>query len=103
MNNNLIETELLLSKLKNNNFAPNVEVMVSPSNLFLKTSIDFLYGSKIEVVSQNVHNKSNGAYTGEISVEMLKSIGINKSIIGQKDVVIFKSQTKPYLKSLNSV
>ena len=54
MNNNLIETELLLSKLKNSNLAPNVEVMVSPSNLFLKTSIDFLYGSKIEVVSQNV-------------------------------------------------
>ena len=85
MNNNLIETELLLSKLKNSNLAPNVEVMVSPSNLFLKTSINFLYGSKIEVVSQNVHNKSNGAYTGEISVGMLKSIGINKSIIGHSE------------------
>ena len=85
MNNNLVETELLLSKLRNTNLANNVHVMVSPANPFLKISRDFLIDSKIEVISQNVHHKSKGAFTGEISVGMLKSIGINKSIIGHSE------------------
>ena len=41
------------------------------SNLFLKTSINFLSGAKIEVVSQDIHHEQKGAYTGEISAEML--------------------------------
>ena len=32
------------------------------------------------MISQNVHQKKQGAYTGEVSVEMLKSIGINKDV-----------------------
>lgn len=37
------------------------------------------------VAAQNCYFKPNGAYTGEISVEMLRSIGINYCIIGHSE------------------
>jgi triosephosphate isomerase len=37
------------------------------------------------VIAQNVNQNSKGAFTGEISVEMLKSIGVNCVIIGHSE------------------
>ena len=37
------------------------------------------------VAAQNCHNKASGAYTGEVSAEMLKSIGIQYCIIGHSE------------------
>ena len=39
----------------------------------------------IHIVAQNVHFEPRGAYTGEISVEMLKEIGIKHCIIGHSE------------------
>lgn len=38
-----------------------------------------------EIAAQNCHDKKNGAYTGEVSVEMLQSIGIKYCIIGHSE------------------
>jgi triosephosphate isomerase len=59
--------------------------MISPAYPFLKNSVDLLDNSLIEVVSQNVHQAKSGAYTGEVSVEMLKSIGISRTLIGHSE------------------
>lgn len=37
------------------------------------------------IAAQNCSNKRSGAYTGEVSVEMLKSIGINYCVIGHSE------------------
>ena len=37
------------------------------------------------MIAQNVNQNSKGAFTGEISVEMLKSIGVNCVIIGHSE------------------
>jgi triosephosphate isomerase len=39
----------------------------------------------IEVIAQNMHFAENGAYTGEISASMLKSIGVNTVILGHSE------------------
>ena len=44
-----------------------------------------LGSSEIEVVAQNVHFEERGAFTGEISIEMLKSVGVNSVIIGHSE------------------
>jgi triosephosphate isomerase len=62
-----------------------VSVMIAPSSLFLKTAKDLLHDFKIEVVSQNVHQENKGAYTGEVSCDMLKSIGISTTLIGHSE------------------
>jgi triosephosphate isomerase len=59
--------------------------MIAPAYPFLKTSHDLLEDSSVEVVSQNVHQKSNGAYTGEVSIEMLQSIGVSTTLIGHSE------------------
>lgn len=38
-----------------------------------------------EVAAQNCHHKKSGAFTGEVSVDMLHSIGVNYCIIGHSE------------------
>ena len=42
-------------------------------------------GTNIKVGAQNVHFEEKGAYTGEVSAEMLKSIGVEYVIIGHSE------------------
>ena len=42
-------------------------------------------GTNIKVGAQNVHFAENGAYTGEVSAKMLKSIGVEYVIIGHSE------------------
>lgn len=39
----------------------------------------------IKIFSQNCHHEPRGAFTGEISCEMLKSIGVSGSIVGHSE------------------
>ena len=84
MNMTLDESIELSNALININ-KPNVNVMIAPSftNLYLlKKHFDT---HQINVIAQNVNQNSNGAFTGEVSVEMLKSIGVNCVIIGHSE------------------
>jgi triosephosphate isomerase len=53
--------------------------------LSLSSAVKKVKESKLEVASQNMHQAKNGAYTGEISADMLKSIGIKTVIIGHSE------------------
>ena len=99
MNNGLQETELLINELAKETNHSGCEVMIAPSFVSLKTSIDSLKNKDIEVVSQNVHQKNNGAYTGEISAKMLSSIGIKTTIIGHSERREYFNETHEILKN----
>ena len=85
MNNDFNQTEYLVKELKESQSYKDVSVMISPAYPFLKHSVDSLKNSLIEVISQNVHQSKGGAYTGEVSVEMLKSIGVSRTLIGHSE------------------
>ncbi len=99
MNNGLQETELLINELVKETNHSGCEIMIAPSFVSLKTSKDFLKDKDIEVISQNVHQKNNGAYTGEISAKMLSSIGIKTTIIGHSERREYFSETHQILKN----
>ena len=99
MNNGLQETELLINELAKETNHSGCEVMIAPSFVSLKISIDYLKNKDIEVVSQNVHQKNNGAYTGEISAKMLSSIGIKTTIIGHSERREYFNETHEILKN----
>jgi triosephosphate isomerase len=44
-----------------------------------------LHGSRIMLGSQNIHWEIEGAYTGEISAEMLTEIGVDYAIVGHSE------------------
>mgnify|MGYP005699780367 FL=1 len=75
MNNDLNETINLINDLKINLEKSNVKVMIAPSFPFLKTAVDHVADCNIEVVAQNINENKSGALTGEVSVDMLKSVG----------------------------
>ena len=98
MNNGLQETELLINELVAETNRCGCEVMIAPSFVCLKTAIDLLIDNDIEVVSQNVHQKSSGAYTGEVSEKMLSSIGVKTTIIGHSERREYFNETHDILK-----
>jgi len=98
MNNDAYETEALLKKLKKYNFTNDVVVMVSPSFTNLQKSVINLSDSKIEVIAQNINGSEKGAYTGEVSPSMLKSIGVSRVIIGHSERRDYYNETDDILK-----
>ncbi len=61
------------------------EVLVCPTFTTLGAVVEAAKGSAIQVGAQNVHWAKNGAYTGEISAEMLVSTGVTHVIIGHSE------------------
>jgi triosephosphate isomerase len=85
MHKNAEETEDLLNELIDK--LPNVEaqIIVAPTFVNLASAVDHLEFTNIGVAAQNMHQNESGAYTGEISAEMLKSIGVNLVILGHSE------------------
>jgi triosephosphate isomerase len=98
MNNGLQETKLLINELKTEVNHCECDVMIAPSFVCLQTAIDLLTNNDIEVVSQNVHQEKNGAYTGEVSSKMLCSIGVKTTIIGHSERREYFNETHDMLK-----
>jgi triosephosphate isomerase len=88
MNNDKAETKELIKGIKKSiKKLPleNTRVIIAPSYVSLSSAVKKAKDSSIEVASQNMHQAKNGAYTGEISAAMLKSIGIKTVIIGHSE------------------
>lgn len=85
MNNDLAETQTLISGLKKNLTDTDVKVKIAPTFTNLYPAYEALKESAVEVVAQNMHQAKSGAYTGEVSADMLKSIGINTVILGHSE------------------
>ena len=73
----------LLSYSKNN--SSNCEIYIAPPSIYTMMAKNILEDSKIEVYSQDVSEHESGAFTGEISGEMLKSIQANGSLVSHSE------------------
>ncbi|AEI15411.1 triosephosphate isomerase [Flexistipes sinusarabici DSM 4947] len=62
-----------------------VALIPSYTNLYPVYKILKSTGTEIRLGSQNVHFEKNGAYTGEVSVEMLKSVGCTFALLGHSE------------------
>ena len=64
--------------------SPNEVILCVPyTDLFY--SLMMAQGTKIKIGAQNMHFEEKGAYTGEISGSMLKSLGVEYVIIGHSE------------------
>ena len=93
MNNNKSETDQLIAALKAKGSFAGVEVKVAPTSIHLAQSVAALSDSAIEVIGQNMHQATNGAYTGEISASMLQSVGVNSVILGHSERRAYFNET----------
>lgn len=65
--------------------AADVEVVVCPTFTALSAVKEAARGTNIKVGAQNVHWEAKGAFTGEISAQMLQEIGVDYVIIGHSE------------------
>ena len=61
------------------------DVVVCPPAVNLAPVAEAVKGTNIKVGAQNVHFKASGAFTGELSCDMLKAVGCEYVIIGHSE------------------
>lgn len=97
MNKTLTETNALLAELAGKLPDTEAEVMVAPTYVNLAAAVQDVKSSTIQVIAQNMHFAENGAYTGEISADMLLDIGIDTAIIGHSERRAYFGETDEIL------
>ena len=85
MNGSLAANEALLRELRAGIGQPACEVVVCPPGIYLAQLQGLLAGSPIALGVQNVSTHENGAYTGDVSAEMLKDFGVRYAIVGHSE------------------
>jgi triosephosphate isomerase len=87
MNNDLSESQNLISKLTSglSNEKVNCEVIICPPFTSLHEASSLIKNTVIKLGAQNMYYEESGAYTGEISASMLKSVGCEYVILGHSE------------------
>ncbi|MGB5388471.1 MAG: triose-phosphate isomerase [Eudoraea sp.] len=97
MNKNLNETKALLEELSGRLPKTDAEVIVAPTFVNLAETASILKSSDIKVAAQNMHFAKSGAYTGEISADMLLNINVDTVIIGHSERRAYFGETDELL------
>lgn len=87
MNKDINETSEFISAFEKemSNYDSPAEVVICPPFIALQTAVKLLQGSNIKLSAQNLHYQNDGAYTGEISARMLRSLGVPCVIVGHSE------------------
>jgi triosephosphate isomerase len=72
-------TRFLLQKL------PDIDIVVIPSHIYLPQAAEYLKNTTIGFGAQDIANASHGAYTGQVSANMIKDFGSQYVIIGHSE------------------
>jgi triosephosphate isomerase len=86
MNKTIEETRAFISS-----FLPmvkdvtDVDILIAPPFTSLSTASQLLTNTNVQLGAQDVYFEEKGAFTGEISVSMLKSAGCSCTIIGHSE------------------
>ncbi len=64
---------------------PNCEVVLAPPFTAISAAVNKAEGSVIKIAGQNLYWEDSGAFTGEISGQMLRAIGCTYVIIGHSE------------------
>jgi len=114
MNNDLSQSVNLISEIKNAVAGKelNAEIIICPPFTSLETASALVKDTNVKLGAQNMYFEESGAYTGEISASMLKSVGCEyvilghserRAIFGESDEVINKKIKKALASGLKPI
>ena len=100
MNKNLQEGVALATELKEMLAAekPNCDVVICTPFIHLASVAGIIDQSVIGLGAENCADKASGAYTGEVSAEMVKSTGAGYVILGHSERRAYYGETAEILK-----
>lgn len=85
MNKTPSEAKVLIDEIKPLVSDAKCDVVVCVPYVDLSVALDATKGSNIKVGAENCHFEASGAFTGEISADMLKEMGVEYVIIGHSE------------------
>lgn len=85
MNKTIDETKALIEELKPLVADAEAEVVFCPPFVNLAEAVKLTEGTNIGIGAQNMHQAEKGAFTGEVSGEMLKAIGVTYVVLGHSE------------------
>ncbi len=85
MYKNVEQAREFAREFKKNYTPSDVRVAIFAPYTQLATLVEEFAGTGIGVGAQNVHYENEGAFTGEISIPMLKEIGVEYCIVGHSE------------------
>ncbi len=85
MNLDLDEGKELLINILDSDINDNMQCVIAPPFIHLSNFKQMLSHTKLSLGAQNCHQQDSGAYTGEVSVQMLKSVGVEYVILGHSE------------------
>jgi len=65
--------------------SPHVDLMIAPPYTVLAAIAHEIGGSSVLLAAQNMHGKPHGAFTGEVSADMLREAGCSWVILGHSE------------------
>ena len=85
MNNTISETEKLVTELIPMVKDANADVVICVPYTSIAKAVELTKGTNIKVGAENVHWAEKGAFTGEISANMLVELGVEYVVIGHSE------------------
>ena len=98
MNKSLQEGIALVNDLKEVVKSPNCDVVICTPFIHLATVAEMLKDTPMQLGAENCADKASGAYTGEVSAEMVKSTGAEYVILGHSERRQYYNETGEILK-----
>lgn len=99
MNLNLAQATELATGIKNGlaSKQTSLELLVFPSFVHLPKVTEILKGTSVKVGAQNIYPSGLAAFTGEISTDQLKDLGIEYALVGHSERRQFLGETDSFL------
>ena len=86
MNGSSMANESLLTGLISQvSSLQGVDIAVCPPAVYLGQVLELVSGTSIDVGAQNLSEQKSGAFTGEISGDMLRDLGVTYTLVGHSE------------------
>ena len=85
MYQNIDNVDYFINQLQNYNNEANKKIVICPSSIHIDRVNKINIQDRFDIGAQDCHYENNGAYTGQISVSMLKELNCRYVIIGHSE------------------
>ena len=93
MNKTLPEVKEYVEAINQASVNNDCEVKLFVPSIFVSEVKNTITNPSVSVGTQNIHQEESGAFTGEVAANMVKSIGVNATLVGHSERRSYYNET----------